>query len=131
MLNGSALLQWIGIQHLTKAPVEAFAPTVGMGMPGRDQAMLNAHQGAFTIESVLTRGGLAPTGKAVSDRTAVISENLDDLHGHGLLEPPQENGSNAYSHSRAKPSMTGCRWLNIGADLHCRRDVDMAIQIHA
>lgn len=59
-------------------------------MPGRRQAMFDAHVGANLIEGVLAAGLPVFCGESVGELRAVVGQQFDDLDWRGQLEPTQE-----------------------------------------
>ena len=56
-------------------------------MPGRCQAVLDAHAGADFIEGVLATGLPVFCGEAVGELRTVVSQQFDDPDRRGQFEP--------------------------------------------
>ena len=78
------------LDQVADSAVEAFDHAVGLRMPGRAQAVLDAHGQASHIEHVLARGRPGFAGEAVGELTAVVGEDVLDFHGCDAFEATQE-----------------------------------------
>lgn len=79
-----------GRQDVADAPIEALDHAVGLRVTRLGEPVLDAEQGALTIEGVLARGFLALGGEAVGELAAVVGQQLDDLHRCGRVQAAQE-----------------------------------------
>jgi len=73
------------VDDVADTAVEALDHAVGLGMPGRAQAVLDAQRCAGKVEYMLTRRSLGFAREAVSELTAVVCEDGLDLHWRSLF----------------------------------------------
>ena len=98
-----------GRQDVADAPIEALDHAVGLRMTRLGEPVLDAEQGARTIEGVLARGFLALGGEAIGELAAVVGQHLLDLHGRFGAQAPQEAGDKLFTFLR----YPDCQWRSI------------------
>ncbi len=75
---------------LSDAAIEAFDHTVGLGVSGGAEAVLDAQFSADEVEGVIARDLLVGAGESVRELAAIVGQHLLDHHGCSTFEAPQE-----------------------------------------
>ena len=78
------------LDQVADAAVEALDHAVCLGVPGRAQAVLNAHRRAGHIEHMAARRCPGLAGEAVGELAAVVGQDVQDSHGGDALQAAQE-----------------------------------------